>query len=265
MPQQQLQPQQAYLPPQQQQQQAYMSQQRQQQLRPQEHESMESQRDTAPNRPEGLFTTSSKLQVTSNAPTKPGQGVAELKQVAHSAQVAILKQQPAKISQGFAKQQQPLSGSVSNSANTATALAPSNSVTSTGPINAAPLLQEASVQKPGTLPVNTALAGQNPMLVDGQAADVGSLQRQAANEASKTLRKSLGTATPQQMSLRQQMQQQMLKKEESDAQGINGGELSMDDPVAQLGVDQTGLNVGNSLTHVKAAANPQLTRIGLFQ
>ena len=76
-----------------------MSQQRQQQLRPQEHESMESQRDTAPNRPEGLFTTSSKLQVTSNAPTKPGQGMAELKQVAHSAQVATLKQQPAKISQ----------------------------------------------------------------------------------------------------------------------------------------------------------------------
>eukprot|EP00960_Hanusia_phi_P046743 758003-Hanusia_phi.AAC.7 len=187
------------------------------------------------------------------------QSMAELKQVPHTVQGASLNQQLATTLQQKASLQP-------RNSNPAAVPAPTTTIASHSQLPAVPLQQQPAAEKQGTqgsLPGNNALVGQNPMLVDGQAADVGSLQKQAADEASKTLRKSLGTATAQQMSLRQQMQQQMLQKEESDANQFRDAGLGMDDPVAQLGEDQTGLTIGSSLTHVKAAANPQLTRIGL--
>jgi hypothetical protein len=112
--------------------------------------------------------------------------------------------------------------------------------------------------------------GASPMLVDGHAADTASLKAQAQQTASKSLLKQFGTDSPQQLSLRQQMEQKMIAKFNAAVapQGGYGGyeneQESAEAATPELSLpnqQQLAGAFGGSFQQVKAQANPQIARM----
>mmetsp|Transcript_23283 Transcript_23283/g.36434 ORF Transcript_23283/g.36434 Transcript_23283/m.36434 type:complete len:114 (-) Transcript_23283:762-1103(-) len=102
------------------------------------------------------------------------------------------------------------------------------------------------------------LPGPAPMMVDGAAADVNSLQQQAAAQADSQLKKSLGTDSVQELSLRQQMQQKMLQNEQHSA--------PVGDASEGYGAEAESLMpaqapMGSVNPDMKAEADPHMTRM----
>jgi len=114
-------------------------------------------------------------------------------------------------------------------------------------------------------------AGSSPMLVDGSAADTASLQQQAGQKASQQLLKGMGSDTPQQLSLRQQMEQKMIAKFNRAAAPANDDEAfgsysqypAMQQPPQMMPNQQqlAGAFGVSTLQQARQQANPQITRM----
>ena len=117
----------------------------------------------------------------------------------------------------------------------------------------------------------------SPMLVDGSAADTRSLKRQAQQQVQAQALKALGTDSPKQMSMRQQMEAKMLAKfnravaPPAMMQGLQGRSVyqaqeeraeaqAMPDQQALAGAFG-GTSAAASTAAVEVEANPNIARM----